>query len=92
MAEQSDIGEAWNDHKEPQEESEPVEQNKEETNNNETSNEFPESTPVNDNKGSGKIDIQSLYINSSVKQPQKESDGQNAFISYLIETEVSIRN
>lgn len=88
MAEQRDIGEEWNDHKEPQETT-PVEQNKEVS---ETTNDVPESTPVNDTKESGKIDIQSLYINSSVKQPQKESDGQNAFISYLIETEVSIRN
>lgn len=28
-----------------------------------------------------------LYIHSKVSQPQKEADGQNAFISYLIETE-----
>jgi sorting nexin-4 len=30
---------------------------------------------------------ESLHIHSKVVQPQKESDGQNAYISYLIETE-----
>jgi sorting nexin-4 len=37
-----------------------------------------------------KVDVDSFYTTSVVKQPQKESDGQNAYISYLIETEVSI--
>jgi sorting nexin-4 len=37
-----------------------------------------------------KVDVDSFYTSSVVKQPQKESDGQNAYISYLIETEVSI--
>ncbi|KAH3679929.1 hypothetical protein WICMUC_000672 [Wickerhamomyces mucosus] len=35
---------------------------------------------------STKVDIGSLYINSEVKDPQKENDGQNPYISYLIET------
>lgn len=34
-------------------------------------------------------DTSTLYIRSSVVSPQKETDGQNAFISYLIQTETN---
>ncbi|ODV60243.1 Snx4p ASCRUDRAFT_35728 [Ascoidea rubescens DSM 1968] len=37
-------------------------------------------------KASEIVDDETIYINSIVSSPQKESDGQNAFISYLIET------
>lgn len=39
----------------------------------------------------GEVQDNDMYfINSSVTQPQKDNDGQNAYISYLVETEVSI--
>ncbi len=91
MAENKDPEQTWDDQSVPQEENVTEEQDKNDLNNNEESVENHKDTTNDDVKGSSKLDIQSLYINSSVKQPQKESDGQNAFVSYLIETEVSKR-
>lgn len=87
MAENKDPEQTWDDQSVPQEENVTEEQDKNDLNNNEESVKNHKDTTNDDVKGSSKLDIQSLYINSSVKQPQKESDGQNAFISYLIETE-----
>lgn len=89
MSENKEAEQTWNDSKDQQEGNAIEEPDKKELNDNEEPGETHEETTNDEIKSSSKIDIQSLYINSSVKLPQKESDGQNAFISYLIETEVS---
>lgn len=49
----------------------------------------PEGKPIETNYNDNKVDPDILFTTSIVKQPQKESDGQNAYISYLIETETN---
>jgi len=90
MAENTDYEHDWADNKDThQDSSSPLQQENEVNNQKDDTitNENNEIPKTNETQGSTKIDIQTLYINSIVKQPQKESDGQNAFISYLIETE-----